>query len=436
MNKKYLLAVLSLLGVVFVIWFLWSKKNSEVVPLLEPTNLLAANIQFTDQLSQQGADSIKFYTGSALAQIELRNNLTLESKLITKNLPFESVKSVKDGGTIMAIKAYYDPGDSLLSLNLSQNKQLPGGDSWFLVDKNRGETTPLFNFTEKAISDVVVDGDDVYYLAVEANDKLSLSKISNSLSNNEVLVESVDSSVFIGARKGNLALRDLKGNIYKFIPGEGISKIGEKASEVGFDIRTGSIVIDESSQSLDAISEEGGIIKTSGNKLPLRIINIETGTDQQITLGGNTFFVSNGFVLALESLRQPSVMAYYNLVNNNTGVVTVDQSSSNIRDQIQSIIVMKDNLSRIAVITNFNQLLLYQTPGQPAPKDYRLPNVSDTLGDYGFNYDVGGNIATIYYSPSSRSIVEDSISELKASCKCDVNQVEKVWKPFATSPGL
>lgn len=433
-KKKYILAIILLAGIVLMVWFFWSKKNSSEVTLLESTNLLAANLQFTERLEQPDANSINYYSGSALAQLTLNDNHVTESKLKTKDLPFEGVKSIREGGSLLAVKAFYDPQNSLLSLSLSSGKQLLVGDNWFLVDKISNKVTPLLNFTDKVVSDVIIDGSDVFYLTVQDQGKLSLSKLSKGFDSNETLVDAGDASTFLGVRGGVIVLRDLKGNLYKFKVADGISKIGEKTSEAIFDTSTGYLVSSLLGQ--DTVGDEGGVSITEGSKLQLHIENLESGDKQQISLTGSSFFVSNGVVVGVNNLRQPSVLSYYILSSKKNGVIVVDQSANNVRDQIKSIIVMKSDLSKIGVITNFNQLLLYQTPGRPAPKDYKLPLIKDNLGLYGFNYDVGGNIATIYYSPSGKSVVDGSISELKAGCKCDVNQVEKIWKPFANTPGL
>lgn len=431
MNRKKLIIAGAALAILLVVGAVLLLNRKSDPGNLVATDLVAANIKFTDDIEQPDTDRLRFFTGTSLAELAVEEGEALRSKSLSEDLPFYQAKTVRESGSLLAVKAYYDSGD-LLAIE-SAGEPLQNGDEWFVFDKGDSKIRSVRQATGKAVSDVYLSGGSVYVLA-DNSGKATLLKFNSNLDKSETLAQDLEASVFVGIVGDTVLVRDLKGVVYALKPGSGATKLAENVAEAKLDRQSGKLVVSEQTEA--AFSEEGGSFSKNSEQQKLVIHDVSSGTSSETLLPGAGFFVSKGFILIPSGVQQPTMLTYYDLSNQDTGSVDIDQSGSKNIDQIKSLQVMRTDLSRIAVVTNFDQMMLLESPKLTPPAPYKLPLIRDNLGQFGYNYDIGKNLVAIYYSVGDEDVVENSISDLATLCKCDVNQVGKQWEAISTSPGL
>jgi len=433
MYKRKLLIMLGVIVTLVITLVLFRLFTTGPPKELVASDLVATNLQFTHELSQTDGEVV-FFTGTSVAKLVVDPGKPVESSSLTKDVALNSVDKISHSEFATVVRAYYKQTDSLLPLDNNNQlvKSLKDGQNWFIIDSSsKIQPVPFANQT--SLVDCIVDGKDVYAIVNNNGGKQELIKYDLRTNKTKSLSSDYPASSFVGASKGLVVFRDYGGNVYLFKDGRAML-VEKNVGEASFDNRTGNLVLSHVAK--EAVGEEGGVTTKSSSTsdkqhdYQLTIYNVFGGTREQLNLKTALYFVSNGYILSAPSLNGPVSLNTYNLATKKEHTIKVDQSKTKVVDQIKDMVVINGNLSLVAIITNFNQLVLYGTgdfvSGIP---QYTFPKFNNNKGEFGFNHNIVTNKLLIYYRNKSTSVVNKSIAYLKEVCACDANQFEKKWQP-------
>lgn len=427
-QKKILVFILSLLAVSALIIFLASKRAS--ITNLRASDLVAANMRFTPELNNSNDKELLFFTGSSIASLNLTNTSDefVGSEALIKDNPLGNTDRLSRGESLTIFRSYHYPDDTFLATNTP----LDEGWTWFMVDDD-SKVSPLPLLSQSSIADCIIEGDTIYALVKKPGGQ-SLVSFKSGDSQTTTLVDEHPSTSFVGRTSGLVITRDYDGNIYSYTAdNKSIKEVAKRVGESAFDEETKKLV----TTGLSVDTDNEGEATDNSDTTPLTILDLSNGHKESTTMTGGLFFISRGYLLIPNSASRPTRITIRDLRNNQERTFEIDQSQTKVSNPVSELVVVNKDLSVIAAITNHNYLQLYGKPDYVNKLPvYKLPLIDSRREDYIFDHDIASGRLSIYAYDQTPSVIDDTISVLKSTCECDVNQLTKSWGIVPDSPGL
>lgn len=395
-KKRLFIWVVVTLGILAVVLFIFLRNGSSGGNL-QVSDVVMENTQNIDSLSRQ---DFNFFTGSAVANVNLLKGEAYVSSNATSDMPYSQVFRVDYSevrSTLLAQVLYSDQDFYTIT---GLEKPLSGPQQVWITQTG-SENPSLFNpfGSTKTILDAKVSSTGFILLVNDGGTQNSLysyetspKQIASNISDNQIVAVTAESIV----------TRDLSGKTTVYgLGGNKISSIDSKNEKILVDKQTGSIV-----QLVD-------------KKL---VIHGNGGQKFSINTKDSGFFVSRGYIVSLDSLVLPQKLTVTNISTRKQKNYSVNFSNKAITELITGVIILSDGAESLGLLTETNSLLIATEDANffASLQTYQFPEFKNS----GLvNYNLGTNEAVIYSTN-----IGQSLTLAAQDCTCDLNQIHKYWQ--------
>ncbi len=439
LKRLKIAGVIFLLFVVGIIAFVVLRSTSvEYGKELYQSEVLGSN--FTHS-KRQGSKTIRFFTGTAIAEASIDDPST--SKSLTKEFGLGNTQKVvwtKAGALVKS--GPLDELSPLLSTVLRNNPHksfFRENATWWNIDITKNNISPVGVAGEYRvfIGDFCATDDKLYGTRKSSQSSIdsNISEFSlKSGSNLATVVTTKDAYLtpsIISCQNNKLVFRDGKGFLYTSINNLSVSE--DFASNVVFATASGEDKIVFSQQEAMKESEDGDHDHSKVSNQSIKLYTISTGATEDIVDVENQkfFVVDNGLVV------QHSGDSYRYAIHNLDVVGDVISHVVNVNkqsvDNTVNLIPLADEFSYVQINSD-GDLSLINT-------DFETANIVSSNPPLKFKgnpiqlssgqalYDITQNSVEVYFASGSSTVdqaLKSSALELAKKTK-DLNQVKKDW---------
>lgn len=402
MNRRRLLVIIVIITLVVVSAAFLLMRRQQAAKDILVSEVTVENVQGISSLSHQKNN---FYTGTAIASIELGKSGPYKSTLATGDTPFSQT-----------FKYDYSESTSTLLAQILYTKQdlyqitglAPQPEPQQVWVTQAGTQPPKlfdpFGGTRK-ILDARFTSSGFVLLANETDSTNTLFVFDGSL---KEIKKGVSDNQILGVFNGSVVTRQLNGesNVYNLSSGD------ERSIESSSD----SVVVDENTSSILQLDKGKLLVDKDNEKNSIRV-------------SGTVLSASKGYAYVLDKAVLPTKIEVVNLQTMKKQTFNTSFKNQAIIEGITGVVTIDPSTSTFGLVTESDSLLLASTDTAAISKieSYEYPYFKDPGL---INYDLGTNQAVIYSTN-----IPESLAILGKDCGCDLNQIDKFWqKSFDSNP--
>lgn len=402
---------LLIIGVIIVIAGAALYVFTRPKPLPKGSTFYSSDVFATNiQQPQTTSKGVSFFTGSNEALLDTTGYKS-SSKSLFNEVPYDQVQdtSYDESSNTLLVSLNYSGPSATFSLG---DKTQPG--IYWLTTTSNGSPkvlNPSFNQT----IDASINQGVIYGLTVEDNATYNLYMYTVSSSVTKVIAKGIKSNRVVGSTKNRVITQDTSGTVYVY-------------DETGKELRSiespGTVVFDPATSNLVTSNND-----VSRRGYQLSVYSIDGVKKRTRPSSYKYIYVSDGHIFAVDDTSRPAHIAIYHQSDLSGKEHPLNMDNNPSKDALSSVVVVKQNPLVIGLVGSSNILSLASSS-----KSY-----IDTIPAFGYPYfsqtQVGGTTIQATNGSSDVTLItgnlsdlSESIADLKSSCSCDTNQLNKNWQ--------